>query len=424
MSRNVTTHTVRNPEQPPNTELQGWWLIAAWVVWIAIVALALVMFIAIERSAILATAETQEKILLSVLDAGIPVIFGAAAALILWRKYNDWMALLVALALVTIPMTFTIPSEPAFLAAYEGWIIPFIVRKLLIDAVPLLLLFFLFPNGRFVPRWAGVLILPFFIYDLITFLPLLSDPTAYDRSTTEALGAGIIVLGVLFQVYRYRRVSNSTERQQTKWVILGLAGMVSAFFLFAIGSSLPPLSGTEGVVDKLAGTSFGTFGLPVEVGAGILIFTLPLAFPVSLVFAILRYRLWDIDVVINRAVVYAVLTATLVGTYFGSVVLLQMAFRGVTGQGNAVAVVISTLTIAALFMPLRRRIQDIIDRRFFRRRYDAARTLAAFSSRMRDEVDVERLTGELVAVIEETMQPAHVSLWLRNDPGGRPQDSR
>ena len=127
-----------------------------------------------------------------------------------------------------------------------------------------------------------------------------------------------------------------------------------------------------------------------------------------------RIRESDTDVVINRALVYVALTAALVATYFGSVVLLQTVFRAVTGQENAFAVVISTLAIAALFMPLRRNIQNVIDRRLYRRKYDATQTLAAFSSRMRDEVDMDRLTGELVEVVMETMQPVHASLWLRS----------
>ena len=145
-------------------------------------------------------------------------------------------------------------------------------------------------------------------------------------------------------------------------------------------------------------------------------FLLPLSFAV----AILRYRLWDIDIIVNRALVYGGLTAALVGMYFGVVVGLQAAFRAATGQESAVAA--STLVIAALFLPLRRRIQEFIDRRFYRRRYDAARTLAAFSARVRDEVDLERLSGALVSVVEETMQPAHVSLWLRKGDA-RPQRS-
>ena len=139
--------------------------------------------------------------------------------------------------------------------------------------------------------------------------------------------------------------------------------------------------------------------------------------------AILKHRLYDIDLLINRTLVYGVLTALLAGTYFGGVVLLQIAFRAVTGQGNAVAIVISTLAIAALFMPLRSRIQNIIDRHFYRRKYDAARTLAAFSIRMRDEVDLEKLTGELVSVVRETMQPAHVSLWMREPDRSVPRNT-
>jgi hypothetical protein len=129
--------------------------------------------------------------------------------------------------------------------------------------------------------------------------------------------------------------------------------------------------------------------------------------------AILRYRLYDIDLVINRTLVYGALTAILALIYYGSVVVLQQLFRALTGQRSDLAIVVSTLTIAALFNPLRRRIQEAIDRRFYRRKYDAAKTLAAFSVAMRDEVDLKTLAERIVTVVEDTMQPAHVSLWLR-----------
>ncbi len=215
------------------------------------------------------------------------------------------------------------------------------------------------------------------------------------------LGETVILVGV--QLYRYRRVSSPLERQQTKWVVFGMALPITIY----IGGTVLYL------IFPVFADYNSLYGAPYQLALNAISTCLTLLIPLSFGFAILRYRLWDIDVLINRTLVYGTLTVILTGVYVGLVIGLQALLRGLISQDNSVAIVISTLTIWALFQPLRHRIQAIIDRRFYRRKYDTARTLTAFSAILRNEVDLDRLKEQLVTVVEETIQPAHVSLWLR-----------
>jgi hypothetical protein len=212
-----------------------------------------------------------------------------------------------------------------------------------------------------------------------------------------------IVLSVFSLVLRFRR-SRGEERQQIKWIAFA-ASLIGALYVIAmIGSIVYPQETWFAPDSPL-------WLISLEYAA---LLSFPLV-PVAIGFAMLRYRLYDIDVVINRALVYGSLTATLALVYFGGVASIQTLFRTLTGQDQQTqfAVVVSTLAIAALFNPLRRRIQAFIDRRFYRRKYDAAKTLTAFSARLRDEIDLESLESDLASVIRETVNPYHISLWLK-----------
>jgi hypothetical protein len=210
-----------------------------------------------------------------------------------------------------------------------------------------------------------------------------------------------VLIPVGAQVYRYRRTSNAIQRQQTKWVVYGFAAGVVAFMGFlAYGNLINPSIKTS-PIGNLLGTTLLT---------GALLFI-----PISIGVAVLHSRLWEIDIIIRRTLIYALFSVLLLLLYFGSVFVLQQVFRALTGQQQSELVtVVSTLVIAALFNPLRQRVQAFIDRRFYRRKYDAAKALEAFSVAVRDEVDLVELREHLLGVVDETMQPAHVSLWLRD----------
>jgi hypothetical protein len=216
----------------------------------------------------------------------------------------------------------------------------------------------------------------------------------------------ICILASAFSlVWRYRH-SGGEVRLQIRWVAFA-ASLVGITYAIALVSGLfliPEASTTEqgpplwlALVQDAVLISYA--GVPIAVG-----------------FAVLRYRLYDIDILINRTLVYGSLTLMLVAFYVIGVVGLQAILRVLSGQESTLAVVASTLAIAALFNPLRRRVQAFVDRRFYRKKYDARKTLEVFSSRLRDETDLETLSGDLVSVVKETMQPAHVSLWVRSEP--------
>ena len=217
-------------------------------------------------------------------------------------------------------------------------------------------------------------------------------PNLYRPVQASVLALGLVAAA---SVVVSRRNARGVERQQIKWLLYAGA-------IWFVGNILRTL-----VFPLLVEARWGVWVGYLLVGVG------GLGGPIAIGIAILRYRLYDIDLLINRTLVYGTLTATLIALYFGGIVLLQRVFVLLTGQQSTLAVVASTLVIAALFNPLRRRIQSFVDRRFYRSKYDAAKTLEAFSARLRDETDLEALNNDLVGVVRETMQPAHVSVWLR-----------
>jgi hypothetical protein len=335
----------------------------------------------------------------TVLNITFVCIYFIVAIILFWRRSDDWMALFASFFLMTFAINFTSNTlivPPDLLFQFVEFL----------GATSLVVFFYLFPTGKFVPRWTRWLSIGVILYwGFKYFLPP-SQFNPYHNFAFEAIGfLGTVGTMVIVQVYRYLRVSNSLQRQQTKWVVFGVSISIGAYIVLAF---IVAIFFSSVSVSLLAAILISTIA-----------YLLLLLIPISIAFAILRSRLWDIDIIINRTLVYGSLTAILALVYFASVFALQALLSVFTGHlslgaQSPVVIVASTLGIAALFTPLRRRLQALIDRRFYRSKYDAARTIAVFSKTLNHEVDLNRLKEDLLAVVQETMQPRHVSLWLRN----------
>ncbi len=344
------------------------------------------------------------------------VVFSVLGAIIILRDEGNrvgWLMILLGFLLADPFATYlalnavTLQTQPSFLLYFafwtQGWFF-----FLIIYAIFLIILHF--PNGHPPsPRWNlinVVSITTLVQYILVyTFQPKIGDSTLFVDNPIAALsvsaeetlsgllfGLGLIflALGSVISIFvRFRR-AGSVERSQIKWLLF---------------------SGTVSVV--AIGYRLATYEPGVSDWTGYLVIIALLSVAVSISIAILRYRLFDIDFIIRKTLVYSAITLLLAMIYFGSVVLLQQAFRVLTGQDSPVAIVISTLVIAALFNPLRRRVQDVIDRRFYRTNFDTQQALVNFAKTARDEVDMDNLTMELLRVVKESLQPENISLWLK-----------
>ena len=397
----------------PDTRLRGRRLILARVVWVTVVSLLVALFLARLPAYYTAlqtvctgamcgaqptpdSAQVLQKLGLSVsiyaaftlaLTIALAFVCFTLGAVIFWRKSDDWMALLGALAVVASVAlnnnVFAMDMSSAW-----GWL----AMVLFVLGTGMSLLFLSLFAGRFVTRWARWLLLCWpvaaFVYFMFMYSPF------YTLVWLAALGLLFIA-----QVYRYRTAASPLQRQQTKWLLFG--GSVAV--IIAVGLTVLPY------LFPSLGQAGSFYQLVTATASIVILFIVPLC--VGL--AILRYRLYDIDIIIHRTLVYSTLTFMLAAVYAVSVFTLESLTGGLPLiRGNQLAIFASTLLIGLLFKPLHDHTRAQIDRRFYRRKYDAVRTLAAFSATIRDEVDLNQLCAKLTAVVEETMQPAHVSLWL------------
>ena len=416
----------------------------SWLAW-SLAALSVVMFVGSVALWVLAHSTHVPQSLDADLTTGgllgqaLFLVFPLVGALIASRRPQNpigWLCLVDGLLWTTTNMLdyhslygMASPGSvpfPEVLAGVNHW--------LWVPTVGLLgtYVFLLFPDGRLPSRrwrplaWlSGVVIASGSLGFMLSPGPLdmprgIRNPFGLEAAPWVAVAAYAILpllplcmlASALSLVMRYRR-SRGDVRQQIKWIAFA-ASLVALTYLIAIVALFIHPS-----------EIWLAAGLPLWLDlieyAALLSIT---SVPIAIGFAVLKYRLYDIDLIINRTLVYGSLSVTLVLLYFAGIVVLQRVFVALTGEQSTLAVVASTLLIAALFNPLRRRVQAFVDRRFYRSKYDAAKTLEAFSAKLRDETDLVTLSDDLVGVVRETMQPSHVSLWLRPDTTSESEQAR
>jgi hypothetical protein len=385
----------------------------------------------------------------------VALIWFVIASVLAVRKSDDWLALLVAVWFIfvgaaTITGAFGLGSD----ATVEGHEVITRAVNYVAEFGTCLLVFALFPTRRVVPRAAFWL--------LVVFGFFVAGPLPNGSSLTLPFRLATLASLTLAQLYHFWRMPGPTQRRLPRWITLGISvfiGLAMVFLIIAqVRASLTSLAalifyGTLAGADAIQlsrywrvsspmqrqQTKWIAFGLAIFVGMAAVLLA-PVLFmpalghsgsfyqtihtlvlivastllPFAITFAILRYRLWDIDVLINRTLVYGSLTGLLVAIYAGLILGLESLAGAISRQfSQPIVIVVATLVIAALFQPLRYRIQNLIDRRFYRRKYDAEKTLAAFSATLGNEVDLEQIRDQLLMVVYETMQPEHASVWLR-----------
>jgi hypothetical protein len=342
---------------------------------------------------------------LTSLEAVISIGFVGVAGAILWRRPDDRVALLAAFVLATLGVTAAeiIVADPVLGPAARLVVASGYVAVVIFLAV--------FPDGRFVPLWTLPVVAVWSVWrlSLVAFPPGGMQGFGIVDPYRVLVTLGGFALGVVAQIIRYRTVSTPTQRQQTKWVVFGSAvsvlGVTSYFLQYAMLVPLQVGAGESRVLYLLV--DFPIYSLAMLAG------------PMAIALSIGRRRLWDIDLIINRALVYGLLTAGLAVVYFVAIVGLQTILVALTGERSDLAVAASTLAIAALFSPLRGGVQVAVDRRFYRRKYDAMKVLGEIGASVREEVDLDRLTDRLVDSVDEAIQPSDVRIWLVRQSGIR-----